>query len=83
MSGSQKIGQKHSIKVTNKSFENVAKFGYLGTTLTVKYCMHEKIKSRLNSGNACYIWVQSLLSSGLLSRKLTIILPVVFYGCKT
>jgi hypothetical protein len=51
--------------------------------------MHEEIKSRINSGNACYRSVQSLLSSRLLSRNLqvkiykTIILPVVLYGCET
>jgi hypothetical protein len=51
--------------------------------------MHEEIKSRLNSGNACYHSVQSLLSSRLLSRNLkvkiykTIILPVVSHGCET
>jgi hypothetical protein len=30
----KKAGQKHSIKITNRSFEGVAKFKYLGTTLT-------------------------------------------------
>jgi hypothetical protein len=51
--------------------------------------MQEEIKSRLNSGNACYHSVQSLLSSHLLSRNVkvkiykTIILPVVLYGCET
>jgi hypothetical protein len=51
--------------------------------------MHEEIKSRLNSGNACCHSVQSLLSSRLLSRKLkvkiskTVILPVLLYGCET
>jgi hypothetical protein len=51
--------------------------------------MHEEINSRLNSGNACYHSVQSLLSSRLLSRNVkvkickTIILPVVLYGCET
>jgi hypothetical protein len=85
MSRSQKIGQKHSIKIGNRSFEDVAKFMYLGTTLTDQNCMHEEIKSRLNLGNACYHSVQSLMSSHLLSRNLkvkmykTIILPVVLW----
>jgi hypothetical protein len=52
MSCSQKIGQKHSIKIVNRSIEDVAKCAYLGTTLTDQNCMHEEIKSRLNSGNA-------------------------------
>jgi hypothetical protein len=86
---SQNIGQKHSIKIVNWSFEDVAKFKYLGTTLTDRNHMHEEISSRLNSGNACYRSVQSLLSSRLLSRNLkvkiykSIILPVVLYGCAT
>jgi hypothetical protein len=89
MSRSQKVGQKHSIKILNRSFEDVAEFKYLGTTLTYQNCMHKEIKSKLNSGNACYHSVQSLLSSHLLSRKLKvkmskiIILPVVLYSCET
>jgi hypothetical protein len=50
MSRSQKIRQKHSIKIRNRSFEDVAEFRYLGKTLTGQNCMHEGIKSRLNSG---------------------------------
>jgi hypothetical protein len=89
ISRSQKIGQKHSIKMGNRSFEDVAKFKYLGTTPTDPNCMHKEIKSRLTLENACYHLVQSLLSSHLLSRNVkfkiykTIILPVVLYGCKT
>jgi hypothetical protein len=67
MSRSQKVGQNRSIKIANRSFEGVAKFKYLGTTLTDQNCMHKEIKSRLNSGNACCRSVQSLLSSRLLS----------------
>jgi hypothetical protein len=50
---------------------------------------HEEIRSRLNSGNACYHAVQNLLSSRLLSINVkiktykTIILPVVLNGCET
>jgi hypothetical protein len=40
MSYYQKTGQKHSIKIANRSFEDVAKFKYLGTTLTEQNCMH-------------------------------------------
>jgi glycerol-3-phosphate O-acyltransferase len=84
----QKAGQRQSIKIGNRSFESVEKFKYLGTTLTDQNCIHEEIKSRLNSGNACYHSVQSLLSSHLLSRNVKvkiykmIILPVVLYGCE-
>jgi hypothetical protein len=66
------IGQKHSIKIGNRSFEDVAKFRYLGTTLTDQNCMHEEFKSRLNSGNACYHLVHSVLSSCLLSKNVKV-----------
>jgi hypothetical protein len=85
----QKAGQRQSIKIGKRSFESVAKFKYLGTTLTDQNCIHEEIKSRLNSGNACFHSGQSLLSSRLLSGNVkvkiykTIILPVVLYGCET
>jgi hypothetical protein len=84
----KKAGQKHGIKIANRSFEGVAKFKYLGTTLTDQNCIWEEIKSRLNSGNACYHSVQSLLSSCLLSRYAkvkihkTIILSFVCMGVK-
>jgi hypothetical protein len=50
----QKAAQRQSIKIGNRSFESLAKFKYLGTTLTDQNCIHEEIKSRPNSGNACY-----------------------------
>jgi hypothetical protein len=58
--------------------------------LTILYFdIDGEIRSRLNSGNACYHAVQNLLSSRLLSRNVkikiynTIILPVVLYGYET
>jgi hypothetical protein len=50
--------------------------------------MHEKIKSRLSSGNVLDHLVQNLLSSCLTFKDLktkiyrTIILPVVLCGCE-
>jgi ribosomal protein S2 len=42
---SKKAGQKHSTKIANRSFEDVTKFKYFGTTLTDQNCMQEETKS--------------------------------------
>jgi ribosomal protein S2 len=65
----QNAGQNNYIKIADRCFENVAQFRYLGTTITNQNSIQEKIKRRLNSGNACYHSVQNLLSSRLLDRK--------------
>jgi hypothetical protein len=70
MSRHQNAGQNHYMKIANRSFENVAQFTYLGAKVTNQNLIHEEIKSRLNSGNACYHSVQNLLSSHLLSKNL-------------
>jgi len=47
-------GQNQNIRTGNELCENVVTFKYLGTTLTSQNDIHDEIKSRLNSGNACY-----------------------------
>jgi hypothetical protein len=51
-------GQNQNIRTANESFESVATFKYLGTTLTYQNDIHDEIKSILNSENACYYSVQ-------------------------
>jgi hypothetical protein len=60
MSRRSNSGQNQNIRRANELFENVAKFKYLGTTLTNQNDIHDEIKSRLNSENACYHLVQNL-----------------------
>jgi hypothetical protein len=62
----QNSGQNQKKKTANESLENVAKFIYFGTTLTNQNDIHDKIKSKLNSGNSCYHSVQNLLSFRLI-----------------
>jgi hypothetical protein len=89
MSHHPNSGQNQNISIASESYGNVAKFKYLGMTLTNQNGIHDEIKRRLNSGNPCYYSVQNLLSSHLISKNLNIkihktaILPVVLYGCKT
>jgi hypothetical protein len=82
-------GHYQNIRTANGSIQNMATFKYLWTTLTDQNDIHDEVKSRLNSGNACCHSMQNLLSSRLISSNLkikiykTLILPVVLYGCET
>ncbi|KAJ4429113.1 hypothetical protein ANN_26114 [Periplaneta americana] len=89
MSRDGNIVRNGNIKIGNLSFEEAEKFKYLGATVTNINDTREKIKHRINMGNACYYSTEKLLSSNLLSKNLkvnvykTVILPVVLYGCET
>jgi hypothetical protein len=75
-------GQNWNIRIANESLESLAKFKYFGMTLTDTNGIHVEVKSRLNSGNACYHSVQNLLSSRLISKNLKIkIYKTNFAGC--
>jgi hypothetical protein len=43
LSHHQNAGQSYNIKIANRYFENVAKFSYLGTTITNKNQIQEEI----------------------------------------
>jgi hypothetical protein len=53
----QSVRQNHNILIANIEVR------YLGTTATNQICIHEEIKSRLNSGNASCHFVQCLCLS--------------------
>ena len=81
MSRDQIAGWSQNMKTVNNSFERVEEFRYFGTTITNQNSIHEEIKSRLKSGNACYHLVQSLLCSSLLSKNMKIFIYTELLFC--
>ena len=71
----QNVIQNQNIVIGNLPFENVEKFRYLGVTVTNTNDICEEIKHGINSGNACYQSHEELVSSRLLSKKLTVNRP--------
>jgi hypothetical protein len=63
LSHHQNAGQIHYTKIATRSFENVVELIYFGMMAT--NTIHEEMKRRLNSGNACYHSVQIALSSAV------------------
>jgi hypothetical protein len=88
MSRNRNAGKNNKIYIPNRPFENVAQFKYLGTTVTNQNLINEEIKNRLNLGDVCNHWFQTLLhfllpKAAKIKILKTIILPVILYGCKT
>jgi len=64
----QNAGRSHTIKINSNPYESVDVFKYLGTNLTYQSTFDEEIKSRFNSGNACYKSVQNIFHPGCYAK---------------
>ena len=67
----QNIVKNQNIVILNLSFEKVEKLKYLGVMVTNTNDIREEIKRRINMGNAFYYSLEKILSSHLLSKKLS------------
>jgi hypothetical protein len=87
MSYHQNAGQNHNLLIDKslKMWQNLS----IWNNNKKSGCIHEGIKSRLNSQNSCYCSVQDFLSSCLLLKNpkielyKTMILPIVSRGHET
>jgi hypothetical protein len=57
MSSDRNLGKNHNVNMTNKSFQNISKFRYLGTTVTNQNCSHEGRVSRLIRGMLQFVTI--------------------------
>jgi hypothetical protein len=69
MSSDQNAGQNSNLKAGKKSFERVEQCKHLGTTPSNENSIHEEIRIRSKSGNACCHSVQNLLSCSFLKSS--------------
>ena len=85
----QDMMENEDNRIGSNSYEKVKTFKYVCSLLTNENSIQEEIKCRHKEENSCYKSVQTLLSSRLLSKNLTIkifktiILPVVLHGSET
>jgi hypothetical protein len=60
--------ENQDVKISNRSFENVSLFRYLGTMVRNQNLSQEEIRRRFNRGNACYHSLQNPLPRLLLKN---------------
>jgi hypothetical protein len=59
MSHHENAVKYHDMKTANSVFENMVKTKLLGMAVKYQNLIHDEIKSRLNSDNACYHLVEN------------------------
>jgi hypothetical protein len=77
----QNVGRNRDIKIANTLFGNVPQFKYLGMIVTNQNLIQERIRRRLNSGDACYHSVKKCLSTCLLSKYVKIRIQDFNFAC--